>query len=166
MPCNASYRRFIFGKVFSYVLQIDMHLIFTAMLTKFYSCKKWVLHSGKPHVSHWKVPDHWTPRPFMSELRDLSPSLRVNDTQHHETRTLSTKEGPTALGTNMPSNKDGLNPTPPHMVRQSLAISIEEHCLPLGGGGGRDLEDKPGEPSLITDSTCPTEAYRLSAAKG
>jgi hypothetical protein len=145
------------------VLQIHMHLIFTAMLTKFYSCKKWVLHSGKPHVSHRKVPDHWTPRPFMSELRELSPSLRVNDTQHHETRTLSTKEEPTALGTNMPSNKDGLNPTPPHMVRQSLAISIEEHCLPLGGG---DLEDKPGEPSLITDSTCPTEAYRWSAAQG
>jgi hypothetical protein len=29
---------------FSYVLQIDMHFICTPMWTKFYSCKKWVLH--------------------------------------------------------------------------------------------------------------------------
>jgi hypothetical protein len=33
-----------FWKSFSYILQIDMHLIGTPMLTKFYSCKKWVLH--------------------------------------------------------------------------------------------------------------------------
>jgi hypothetical protein len=33
-----------FWKGFSYMLQIDMHLIGTPMLTKFYSCKKWVLH--------------------------------------------------------------------------------------------------------------------------
>jgi hypothetical protein len=33
-----------FWKGFSYVLQIDMHLICAPMLTKFYSCKKWVLH--------------------------------------------------------------------------------------------------------------------------
>jgi hypothetical protein len=33
-----------FWKGFSYVLQIDMHLICTPMLAKFYSCKKWVLH--------------------------------------------------------------------------------------------------------------------------
>jgi hypothetical protein len=32
-----------FWKGFSYVLQIDMHLICTPMLAKFYSCKKWVL---------------------------------------------------------------------------------------------------------------------------
>jgi hypothetical protein len=30
---------------FSYILQIDMHFICTPMWTKFYSCKKWVLHS-------------------------------------------------------------------------------------------------------------------------
>jgi hypothetical protein len=28
----------------SYVLQFDMHFICTPMWTKFYSCKKWVLH--------------------------------------------------------------------------------------------------------------------------
>jgi hypothetical protein len=33
-----------FWKGFSYVLQIDMHLICAPLLTKFYSCKKWVLH--------------------------------------------------------------------------------------------------------------------------
>jgi hypothetical protein len=34
----------LFLKGFSYVLQIDMHFICTPMWTKFYSCKKWVLH--------------------------------------------------------------------------------------------------------------------------
>jgi hypothetical protein len=33
-----------FWKGFSYILQIGMHLIGTPMLTKFYPCKKWVLH--------------------------------------------------------------------------------------------------------------------------
>jgi hypothetical protein len=33
-----------FWKGFSYVLQIDMHHICAPMLTKFYSCKNWVLH--------------------------------------------------------------------------------------------------------------------------
>jgi hypothetical protein len=43
-----------FWKGFSYVLQIDMHLICAPMLTKFYSCKKWVLHpsSGKWLENH------------------------------------------------------------------------------------------------------------------
>jgi hypothetical protein len=43
MSCNAFYTRFIFLKIFSYVLQIDMHFICTPMWTKFYSCEKWVL---------------------------------------------------------------------------------------------------------------------------
>jgi hypothetical protein len=30
-------------KIFSYVLQFDMHFICTPMWTKFYSCEKWVL---------------------------------------------------------------------------------------------------------------------------
>jgi hypothetical protein len=47
MPCNASYTRFIFLKIFSYVLQIDMHFICTPMWTKFYSCEKWVLQSPR-----------------------------------------------------------------------------------------------------------------------
>jgi hypothetical protein len=39
-----------FWKGFSYVLQIDMHFIGTPMLTKFYSCKKWVLQSGSSGI--------------------------------------------------------------------------------------------------------------------
>jgi hypothetical protein len=38
-----------FWKSFSYVLQIDMHLICTPMLAKFYSCKKWVLQYVEKH---------------------------------------------------------------------------------------------------------------------
>jgi hypothetical protein len=34
-----------FWKGFSYALEIDMHHIYAPMLTKFYSCKKWVLHA-------------------------------------------------------------------------------------------------------------------------
>jgi hypothetical protein len=39
-----------FWKGFSYVLQIDMHLICTPMLAKFYSYKKWVLQSGHSRI--------------------------------------------------------------------------------------------------------------------
>jgi hypothetical protein len=39
-----------FWKGFSYVLQIDMHLICAPMLTKFYSCKKWVLHTSTSKI--------------------------------------------------------------------------------------------------------------------
>jgi hypothetical protein len=41
-----------FWKGFLYVLQIDMHLICAPMLTKFYSCKKWVLQASSPMAGH------------------------------------------------------------------------------------------------------------------
>jgi hypothetical protein len=45
MPCRAMHPiQDLFLESFSYVLQIDMHFICTPMWTKFYSCKKWVLH--------------------------------------------------------------------------------------------------------------------------
>jgi uncharacterized membrane protein YfhO len=45
MPCHAMHPiQDLFLERFSYVLQIDMHIICAPMLTKFYSCKKWVLH--------------------------------------------------------------------------------------------------------------------------
>jgi hypothetical protein len=45
MPCHAIHPiQDLFLEGFSYVLQIDMHFICTPMWTKFYSCKKWVLH--------------------------------------------------------------------------------------------------------------------------
>jgi hypothetical protein len=49
MPCNAIHPiQDLFLEGFSYVLQIDMHFICTPMWTKFYSCKKWVLHMVYP----------------------------------------------------------------------------------------------------------------------
>jgi hypothetical protein len=83
--------------------------------------------------SHQKAPDLWTPRPYTSRLRDISLSLRINDMQHQGNRTFSTKGRPTTLGTNMPMDKDELNSAPPHMQRQSLAISVQENRLPPGG---------------------------------
>jgi hypothetical protein len=52
-------KKIYFWKGFSYVLQIDMHLICTPILAKFYSCKKWVLHRSIPntwrHLLSWGV---------------------------------------------------------------------------------------------------------------
>jgi hypothetical protein len=56
-----------FWKGFSYVLQIDMHLICAPMLAKFYSCKKWVLQVMSLRFS-WAT--------MASELRGRSPLLR------------------------------------------------------------------------------------------
>jgi hypothetical protein len=62
-----------FWNGFSYVPQIDMHFICTPMWTKFYSCKKWVLHltpslmSMTPYLTpHRRFPPaesrrHWLP---------------------------------------------------------------------------------------------------------
>jgi hypothetical protein len=47
-----------FWKGFSYVQQIDMHLICAPMLTKFYSCKKWVLQYAKGTSSHEAASGH------------------------------------------------------------------------------------------------------------
>jgi hypothetical protein len=44
MPCNASYTRFIFGKFFHKYYNSICIFICTPICTKFYSCKKWVLH--------------------------------------------------------------------------------------------------------------------------
>jgi hypothetical protein len=42
-----------FWKGFSYVLQIDMHLKCAPILTKFYSCKKWVLQVPDRTLFGW-----------------------------------------------------------------------------------------------------------------
>jgi hypothetical protein len=44
MPCHAMLP--IQDLFFSYMLQIDMHLLCAPMLTKFYSYKKWVLQAA------------------------------------------------------------------------------------------------------------------------
>jgi hypothetical protein len=45
----------LFLECFSYVLQIDMQFICAPMLTKFYSCKNWVLHVVTRLGSHGAV---------------------------------------------------------------------------------------------------------------
>jgi hypothetical protein len=46
MPCHAMHpiQDLFLEMFFIYIPQIDMTLICAPMLTKFYSCKKWVLH--------------------------------------------------------------------------------------------------------------------------
>jgi hypothetical protein len=51
---------------FSYVLQIDMHFICTPMLTKFHSCKKWVLQDGDPYPG-WHEATEELGRPSVGE---------------------------------------------------------------------------------------------------
>jgi hypothetical protein len=49
MPCQAMHPiQDLFLEGFSYVLQIDINFICTPMWTKFYSCKKFVLHVKAP----------------------------------------------------------------------------------------------------------------------
>jgi hypothetical protein len=54
IPCNASYVR-LFLEGFSYPRQIDMQPICTSILTKFYSCKMWVLY-GRGEVPRGNAP--------------------------------------------------------------------------------------------------------------
>jgi hypothetical protein len=52
MPCHAMHPiQDLFLEGFSYVLQIDMHFICTPMWTKFYSCKKCMLHCDRSSYS-------------------------------------------------------------------------------------------------------------------
>jgi hypothetical protein len=71
MPCNAMQcilYKIYFWKGFSYVLQIDMHLICAPMLTKFYSCKKWVLQHLTNHL-HYMLENF-----LVNFLKTLNPS--------------------------------------------------------------------------------------------
>jgi hypothetical protein len=45
----------LFWKGFSYVLQIDMHLLCAPVLTKFYSCKKRVLQVVPTEIAAFMV---------------------------------------------------------------------------------------------------------------
>jgi ureidoglycolate hydrolase len=64
--------------------------------------------------SNRKVPDLRTLGLFRSGLQGLSSYLHVNNTHPLGTQTFSTRERPTALGACVPSDKDGLNPSPSH----------------------------------------------------
>jgi hypothetical protein len=72
MPCHAMQcilYNIYFWKGFSYVLQIDMHLICPPMLTEFYSCKKWVLQvvTGIPRYPGYKTLTV-VPEPFVEQV--------------------------------------------------------------------------------------------------
>jgi hypothetical protein len=58
MPCHAMHPiQDLSLEGFSYVLQIDMHFICTPMWTKFYSCKKLVLHQLGKLVENYPIYD-------------------------------------------------------------------------------------------------------------
>jgi hypothetical protein len=73
---------------------------------------------------HRKVPSLQIPKPFASQLEALSHSLRMGNTWDSRTRTFSTKEGPTASSTDVPSDKDELNSVPPHVGQLGLATML------------------------------------------
>jgi hypothetical protein len=73
-------------------------------------------HNDKYHmVSARKVPKRWTARHFMSVLRGFSLSTCINGMPPLRTRTFSIEGRQIALGTYIPSDKDGMNPALPHM---------------------------------------------------
>jgi hypothetical protein len=71
MPCHAMHPiQDLFLESFSYVLQLDMHFICTPMWTKFYSCKKWVLHHASSLAKRSERPVH----PQFSSLQNVPSS--------------------------------------------------------------------------------------------
>jgi hypothetical protein len=94
MSCHAMHPiQNLFLEGFSYVLQIDMHFICTPMLTKFYSCKKWVLQLARPTSSlvglaPLQQSHH---RPTWISLRQNTLMRRL-DPRSHATR-ISVKDG-------------------------------------------------------------------------
>jgi hypothetical protein len=77
-----------------------------------------------------------TPKPLTSKPEALSQSLRVGNTWDSGTRTISTKEGPTISSTDVPSDKDELNSTSPHVGQLGWAAMLQTHHLPSGRTGG------------------------------
>jgi hypothetical protein len=72
MPCHAMHPiQDLFLKSFSYVLQFDMHFICTPMWTKFYSCKKWVLHRAT-------LVEQITPKPISSSAPEQTKPTAVD----------------------------------------------------------------------------------------
>jgi hypothetical protein len=78
MQCILYQNLFLEG--FSYVLEIDMHFICTPMLTKFYSCKKWVLQTFKSCLVKINYLCH-----FISNLAGrVEPLLPLVQLKHEE----------------------------------------------------------------------------------
>jgi hypothetical protein len=63
-----------------------------------------------------KVPKHQTPKPFKFELRDFSPSTCMDGMIHPENPNLVHQGKANHLMHLNAPDKDGVNPTLPHMV--------------------------------------------------
>jgi hypothetical protein len=93
-------------------------------------------YDDKPHIPHQKIPGLQTPKSLISGPEALSHSLRMGNTRDSGAQTFSTKEGPTASSTEVPSDKDELNSVPPHVGQLGLAAILQKHRLPSGRTGG------------------------------
>jgi hypothetical protein len=83
MPCHAMHPiQDLFWKDFSYILQIDMHLLCAPMLAKFYSCKNWVLQIADAAVFNSRAAAP------VSNLR-LAMSVSTSDLEYLATCTAS-----------------------------------------------------------------------------
>jgi hypothetical protein len=93
-------------------------------------------YEDKPHIPPPEGSRPPDPKAFISGSEALSHSLRVGNTRDSKTRTFSTKEGPIASSTNIPSDKDELISAPPHVGQLGLAPMLQKHRLPSEGTGG------------------------------
>jgi hypothetical protein len=69
-----------FWKGFSYVLQIDMHLLCTPRLAKFYSCKKWVLQQEIQKLRDQLRDSDATVRAYQRMVAGEASDLYASDT--------------------------------------------------------------------------------------
>jgi hypothetical protein len=84
----------------------------------------------KPHIPPLESSRPLTPKPITSRLEALSHSPRVGNTWDSGTQTFSTKEGPTASSTDVPSDKDELNLVLPHVGQLGWVATLQKHRLP------------------------------------
>jgi hypothetical protein len=74
--------QYLFLEDFSYVLEIDRHFICAPMLTKFYSCKKWVLHLVTVMVMLillvWRIGFGMTGMEFVGVMPTVQGFVRCN----------------------------------------------------------------------------------------
>jgi hypothetical protein len=81
-------------------------------------------YDDKPHIPPLEGSQPPDPKPFISRPEALSHSLCMGNTWDSGTRIFSTKEGPTASSTDVPSDKDELNSVPPHVGQLGLATML------------------------------------------
>jgi hypothetical protein len=84
----------------------------------------------KPHIPLPETSRTPDAKPFTSGPEALSHSLCVGNTRDSGTWTFSTKEGPTASSTNVPSEKDEHNSALTHLGQLGWAAMLQKHRLP------------------------------------